>query len=134
MNLEIIYFAGFLDGEGSCIVRFMKDKRYLSGYQITHWINLTQKDKEILIKFQKIFGCGKLYFHKRDQLWHLDIWKRNEIIRVMKQLLPYLVVKKKKATRFLEVIQMMKRKKHLEPKGLEKIHLLWDPKTERNTR
>ena len=109
------------------IVRFRKDARYASGCQINTRLNITQKEKSVLEKFREIFGCGKFHFHKRDKLWYLDVWRIKEQTDVIKQILPYLIVKKEKAERFLEVLHVMSKKEHLSVEGVKRVRLLWEP-------
>ena len=40
------YVAGFFDGEGSCIIRKRKDKRYKKGFQILVKITIQIKIKK----------------------------------------------------------------------------------------
>jgi intein-encoded DNA endonuclease-like protein len=132
MKPEIIYFSGLFDGEGSVIVRFRKDNRYENGYQITPWVNLTQKNRDVVDKMVNVFKTGKIYYHKRDNLWHVNIYGINNLISFTEKILPYLIVKKKRCEVFLKVLELMKEKKHLTKNGLNNIMTLWDPETEDN--
>lgn len=66
------YVAGLFDGEGSCVVRKRRDKRYKKGYQVLIKVTLHNKNKKVLEKIQSNFG-GHIYFHKRDRIWYLKI-------------------------------------------------------------
>ena len=119
------YLSGFIDGEGSFIVRFKKDGRYVSKMQVEPHINITQKDKCILEKIQKDFEMGKMYYHKRDNIWHLNITKLNDLLKLMKTIKDRLYVKKNKAERFYKCLLAIKKKQHLTKEGVESIFNLW---------
>ena len=126
------YIAGFFDGEGSCIVRFKKDQRYGTGIQVSPWINITSSNRKVLELIRSKFNAGKIYFHKRDKLWHLNIYATDDLLKITSLLLKKTIIKKKKLGRFLKILKLMKNKEHLTPKGLEKIKMLWHPETEAN--
>ncbi len=132
METEIIYFAGLFDGEGSLIIRFKKDERYRSGYQVSPWVNITQRNREVLEKMIKIFKMGKIYYHKRDKLWHMNIYGLDNLINFTKHILPYLIIKKEKCQNFLKSLEIMKERKHLDSDGLKNLMTLWNPDTEAN--
>jgi len=120
------YTAGFFDGEGSIVVRFKKDKRYKSGIHILIKVNVTQKDRKVLEDIRSVFVCGHVYFHKRDKLWYLEIYRIREIEKFINAILPYSRVKK--------VLKIIKKKEHLSSDVLKKIKILWlGPETGANT-
>ena len=57
-KLDPDFVSGFIDGEGSFSVTFIKDKSYKSGWQIktSFSIGLHRKDLAILEKFKFFFG------------------------------------------------------------------------------
>jgi len=115
-------------------VRFRKDKRYKSGYQISLKINITQKNKKILEEIRNALGYGNIYFHRRDELWYLEIYKLNEIENFVKNIIPYSIIKREKLNKLLKIIEEVKKKKHLSQRGLKKIKMLWlGPETGANT-
>lgn len=59
-KLDPNFVSGFIDGEGSFSVTFIKDKSYKSGWQIktTFSIGLHKKDLALLEKFKNYFGVG----------------------------------------------------------------------------
>ena len=60
IKLNPDFVSGFIDGEGSFSVTFIKDKSYKSGWQIksSFSIGLHQKDLAILEKIKLFFGVG----------------------------------------------------------------------------
>ena len=126
--ISIEYITGFFDGEGSLILRFRDDKRYKTGVQITPHINITNSNKDVLDMIQSHYGFGKIYWHKRDCLWYLNIYKIDQLIEFTSSLIPYSIVKEKEKELgvFLNILKMMKVKKHLSSEGLLKIFNLWE--------
>ena len=59
-KLDPNFVSGFIDGEGSFSVTFIKDKSYKSGWQIktSFSIGLHKKDLALLEKFKIFFGVG----------------------------------------------------------------------------
>ncbi|MBI4174214.1 MAG: LAGLIDADG family homing endonuclease [Candidatus Aenigmarchaeota archaeon] len=133
MNLD--YLAGFFDGEGSFIVRFVPDKRYRNGFQIHVTINITQKNFEILKTIKNALKMGYISYHKRDNLWHYNIYKKQDVFQFLELIKGRVVVKREQLLRFEHCIKMVCNKEHLNAEGLKKIQMMWSvPKTARNTR
>ena len=125
------YLRGFIDGEGSFIITFRNDERYLTGVHIEPHFNITQKDKSILEKIRKEIGIGQIYYHKRDDLWHFNILKLKDLLSFVEIIKDGLYVKKDKAQRFYKCILLMKEKRHLTKDGVSIIFNLWTiPKTD----
>ena len=123
--ITLDYIAGIYDGEGSSIVRFRKDSRYRTGVQIDPHINITNTNKEVLELIKSYFGYGYIYWHKRDELWYYNIYKKDQLIDFTETLIPYTIIKRKELEIFLKIMKMMKQKEHLTLSGLEIIHNLW---------
>ena len=60
LKLDPDFVSGFIDGEGSFSVTFIRDKSYKSGWQIktSFSIGLHKKDLAILEKIKLFFGVG----------------------------------------------------------------------------
>jgi len=128
------YLAGFFDGEGSMIIRFKQDPRYQSGYQIKVNIDIAQKNLEILELIKSKLEMGKIYFNKKEGIWHYQIMKFDDLIKFASILKGRLFVKKKKLEKFESCLQIITKKKHLTSEGLESIRMTWlTPKTAANT-
>lgn len=80
----IAYLAGFFDGEGSITI----DKR-----NRTH-VRVSQNLREPLELFKEYYGGG---IYKDRAGFQLVITKRIDVLFCLKQLEPYLIVKKSKA-------------------------------------
>ena len=124
-KINLWYIAGFFDGEGSLAVRIRKDPRYKSGHQILLRINITQKSKDVLELIKKEYPAAKLYFHKRDKLWYLEIYQIEEVSRFCSALHGKVVVKATLLEKFLRVLEQMKKQKHKTRQGANEIKNLW---------
>ena len=132
MNEE--YLAGFFDGEGSLIIRFIPDKRYRSGFQVNININITQKNLEILEKIKQYLKMGYISYHKRDKLWHYNIYKKQDIMKFIELIRGRVFVKNKRLAHFEQCVKMTLDKKHLNYESVEKMKMMWlIPDTARNT-
>ena len=80
MTISLDYIAGILDGEGSIIIRFRRNNKYSTGVHIDPHINISNTNKEVLYLTQSYFGYGYMYWHKRDQLWHFNIYKISQLV------------------------------------------------------
>lgn len=101
ITCDIAWAAGFFDGEG-CIRnthwtnKVNRNTRY--GLQIT----ITQKHREPLDRFQRIFGCGKVYRHK-DGHFVFSMAKLEEVDFVLEKMWPFMCsVKRADANRAIE--------------------------------
>ena len=119
------YLAGFFDGEGSLILRIRKDPRYKSGFQIKPHIDITQKDPKVLRKIQKEMDMGKLYQNSSDGIWHLCVYKTDDIVNFLKIVDEHVIVKKDKVKRLLRCMRIFQNKEHLSSKGFAKLKMLW---------
>ena len=99
------YLAGFLDGDGSIYVRLKSNSTYKYDFQISPYIIFFQSTKEIE-NFKKVcalINCG--YIRKRnDGILEYTINRKDEIIKFLKLIKPYLVLKKKQANLMLKIL------------------------------
>lgn len=105
-DLEIAWFAGLFEGEGSFVFTSKKPKG----------ISICMTDEDIILKVQKIFG-GNVYLANRNNqkvhwkqayLWHLN---KNEALPIIKQILPYLGERRsQRGQEFLDISLEMQRK------------------------
>lgn len=127
------YLAGFFDGEGSIIIRFKKDERYRAGYQIEPKINISQKHKGVLKIIQRKLGYGKIYYHKRDKLWHYNVQRFKDIRSFVSLIRGRVIVKKDRLKRFESCLDTLS-KKHVTKNNIIQIMRFWNaPETEVNS-
>lgn len=98
------YIAGLFDGEGSAYSN--KRRSYFA---------IVNCNKEVLEKIQGFVGRGSIYVSKRN----LDKWKisykyvlsSNENVSfILKKIIPYLIIKKQRCEKIIEIIQQKKLK------------------------
>ena len=107
------YIAGFLDGDGSIYVRLKPNSTYKYGFQISPAIILFQSIKEIE-KFKKVcalINCG--YMRERnDGILEYTINRRDEIIKLLKLIRPYLILKKDQADLMIKILDQKNKVKN----------------------
>ena len=106
-NVTKGYLAGIVDGEGYIFIVFSKStQNYLCGVYIKN------TDKELLDLFAKYFG-GNVTFHKRSKPNHKDTYQwvcfGNKAAKLCKQILPYLIIKRKQAELLLKFSKTLKK-------------------------
>jgi hypothetical protein len=100
---EAAWMAGLFDGEGG-VYGYAAKGRYKA------WtFNLPNTYRPALERCQQIAGCGKIdrktpHRSNRKESWVYRISAREDIAAVLRQLLPYLVIKKESAEDFLKAV------------------------------
>lgn len=103
------YLAGFIDGEGYISVVTHKDSRTSRGFTIHPIISISGSDKEVLDELnrfvngnirtkQKQYGCKPVY--------DIQLQNLNGIKRLLKQVMPYLLIKSKQASLMKEFVEL----------------------------
>jgi len=111
-KIKCAYIAGFLDGDGSIYIRLKPNKDYHFSYQIAPNIVFYQSQKNLLFlqKIKDIIGAG--YLRKRnDGIAEYILGDVLSMSSLLKQITPYLILKKKQARLFLQIIQKKTRVK-----------------------
>ena len=139
------WIAGFVDGEGSFLVNIFRSPRAKNKWQIFPEFSVSQslKGKDLLVKLEKFFGCGHIYAHNArnikqerwDPLYKYCVRSRNElrkkIIPFFKKFPPKGISKRKDFEKFVSVVEMMNKEKHLTVKGMVKIAKIAEKMTHR---
>ena len=130
------YIIGLVDGEGSFTVyiRNPKDskpvKRRVKA-EPRFYVKLIEKDKKILYELKKFFGCGNVYFQRDKRKNHQNCYRyevasrkdiENIIIPFFREHQLKICSKKKDFRIFCKIVNLMKRGKHLENKGLQELY------------
>ena len=107
---DLIYLAGFLDGDGSILAQIVFDKTRKYDFRIRVTINFHQHKRRawFLIWIGKLLKIGKLNKRKTSN-WEYTIYGRNEIKDLLIILLPYLKIKRPIAKIILEIINLMEK-------------------------
>lgn len=122
------YLVGFVEGEGCFYVGLSKRKDLPTGWQVIAEFKVSQnpKGRKILEVLRERIGCGSIkrndLKNKKDKTWILIVRKQKDLIE---KVIPYfegkLLVKKKEFEKFKNVLELMKKREHLKPKGIRKI-------------
>jgi intein-encoded DNA endonuclease-like protein len=57
---DAYYIVGFVDGEGSFNISFIKRSDYKYNIKVSPSFNISQKDRKILEWIKNIFNCGTI--------------------------------------------------------------------------
>ena len=105
-ELEKAYVAGFLDGDGSIHVRIKPNHDYRFRFQIAPNIVFYQSQKEMhhLQWLNRLLGAG--YVRRRnDGIAELVIGDEKGLVKIIKDLLPYLKLKQRQAKLMFDILQ-----------------------------
>ena len=123
--LDPWFITGFVDGEGSFIIRVRKTPKYRVGFLVEAYfsIALHKKDLKILQDIKAYFGVGKIRNEVNDKV-KFRVESLKEIVNVIiPHFEKYSLITQKLADYLLlkDVVNMMINKEHLTKKGLNKI-------------
>lgn len=120
------YFAGLLDGEGSIFVQIVHKKTFtlLFGLQLTLTYTQESKRKHYLLIFQKEIGKDIAFLRDRkDGQYELAIYGWKNAVWFLKQIQPYLVLKRRQAALVLQIAERSSSVKNCPIKFLESCEL-----------
>jgi hypothetical protein len=98
MDNNVAWAAGFFEGEGCFFLRRYQTKQ---GVKLAADASLNTTDKDVLERFHRVVGRGKIYVHrdadkpkKQGEIWKKSSWQwrcgSDDAIEVAKLLLPFL--------------------------------------------
>lgn len=130
------YIIGLIDGEGSFTVYIRNPDERKKIIRRTKaeprfCIKLIEKDKNILYKLKKFFGCGNIYFQKDKRYNHQNCYRyevtnrsdlENIIIPFFCKYKLRLESKKKDFKIFCELVKRIKKGEHLTKLGLKNLY------------
>lgn len=125
------WVLGFVDGEGCFHVSVSKNNNTSLGYQVTLEFTISQhiRDKELIAKLIKFFGCGYVvqttFNHLQYRIRNKNNLKTN--LYPFFETYPLLTVKSLDYLDFKLVHSMLESKLHLTPKGLDEIRTIQAP-------
>jgi LAGLIDADG endonuclease len=123
-NVNPNWITGFVEGEGSFFITTTKSKTYKTGYQIRLDFSIIQhiRDKILMESFVNYFSTGGTYEDKECVKYlaskFLDI--QGKIIPFF-QKYPLQGYKLSNFDKFCKVAELIEKKAHLTPEGIEKI-------------
>jgi len=129
------YVIGLVDGEGSftVYVRNPDDTKSVARRvraEPRFYLKLIEKDKDILYKLNKFFGCGNVYFQKDTRKNHQNCYRyevanrkdlEEKIIPFFKKNSLRLWSKRKDFKIFCDIVRRIKNKEHLSEVGLRNL-------------
>ena len=110
------YVAGFLDGDGSIILRIKPRPDYRYGFQIRATISFFQsaQGKEVLQWLHEHLGAGRLR-QRNDGLWEYNIEGVDPVLEVLLQVRPYVVAKRAQVEEAIALLQEMQQAEEVSP-------------------
>ena len=104
---QLAYLAGFIDGDGSIYVRLKPNDSYRYGFQIAPYIILFQsaKDEKNFIKICNLLNNGYLR-RRKDGILEYTIGRKEEILDLIRQIRPYLILKRRQADLLEKILQV----------------------------
>ncbi len=106
-NNDIIYLAGFLDGDGSIIAQFVFRKDYKFKFQIRLTLQFSQLKKRrwFLEYIKDLFQKG--YIRDRGIMSDYVLVEPSSVYHLLSLLQPYLKLKQKQANLVLQIIEQL---------------------------
>lgn len=132
------YVVGLVDGEGSFTVYVRNITATTNSFRKRRvriepkfYVKLVETDKQILYEMKEFFGCGNVYFQKDSRKNHKNCYRyevsnRNDLIKIIipffKRNLLMFPSKTKDFKIFCQIMEGIKRGKHLNDKGLMSLY------------
>lgn len=127
LTLKDGWICGFTDAEGCFNVSITSNLRYSLGQVIKMRYLLDQKDRDILLTIQNLFGFGKVTIRpKTNGVYRYTVTgfkSINGVIIYFKEF-PLLTKKGRSFNKWLEIHDIVSDKLHLSEKGLIKVRAL----------
>ena len=97
------YLAGFLDADGAIMATIEKHSEKRFGYRIRVVVKITQKERTILDWFLSEFQIGRVVINRTTFDWIVK--DQNACYVFLRQISPYLQVKKQQAQSAIEILE-----------------------------
>jgi hypothetical protein len=132
-NEELAYLAGIFDGEGSFYFNLHKwtpERPYSQGRYYSWGAEIANNDKNLLEWIKSRFG-GNLMVLKRHganvQIPYRLMFRKSEFLSLLPKIMPYLIVKKRRAELLLEFASSRKKN----PRNTKNGQLIPNPYSKR---
>jgi hypothetical protein len=122
---DLLYIAGFLDGDGSIMAQLVDRKDYRLKFQIRFTIQFTQhlKRRVFLEKLKNIIGIGYISNRKTNVCYYI-ITETKNVYMFLKTIQPFLRIKQKQANLVLTIIEQLPLTKHSPDKFIQLAHMV----------
>lgn len=104
---KLAFLAGIIDGDGSISINIIRRDDW-DGYSFQPNISIGMTSRKLCKWVQQHFG-GNLYGYKpdiRQKVFHIRIYGKQSVTRILTDLLPYLLIKKQAAQTVLEYMAL----------------------------
>lgn len=125
------WLVGFTDGEGCFSISIIKNSTTTLGYQVFPEFVITQGEKSIaaLTEIQEYFKCGKLYINRRKDNHKENLYRYcvRSVEDLTNTIIPFFqkyqlhTEKKKDFELFVQAIDLIAAKQHLNSRGFKKV-------------
>jgi hypothetical protein len=118
------YIVGFVDGEGSFNISFIKRNDYKYNIKISPSFNISQKDREILEWIKSVFNCGTIR-DRGDGVFYYEVQSIKSLKEIIIPFFNKYHLRTKKHTTFKifsEIVNLIDKGKHLEKEGILEIY------------
>lgn len=107
---KLAYIAGFLEGDGCLLAQIVKSVSYRYGFTVRLSVVFYQKkDKHwFFLWLREQLGVGTIRF-RNDHMMEYSVVGKVLVRDLLKSLLPYLVLKKRLAILFFEIIEVLEK-------------------------
>jgi hypothetical protein len=104
---DLLYLAGLIDGDGSIVAQMVRRSDYVYRFQIRFTIQITQlkKRRHHLVHIKEIIGYG--YIRDRGDISDYILTETRCVYSFLKQLAPFLRMKRKQANLLLRMIEQL---------------------------
>ncbi len=118
------YIAGFVDGEGSFMLKFRPRPDFSTGWKVSLTFNVSQKDEVILALIKRHIGCGTM-FQKGGGVWMYEV---NNLHALRDHVVPFFRrfgflsgKKKRDFATFRKMLEMFLEGDHKAPEGIREL-------------
>jgi len=106
---ELGWISALIDGEGH--IMLMKQPSRTNSFSAS--VGITNTSKELLEKVRDTLGVGSIIYNKysgeykayRD-LFRIELFGRRDILALLEQIMPYLIIKRKQATLLIDYCKL----------------------------
>lgn len=120
---DLLYLAGLIDGDGSIVAQIVRRSDYVYQFQIRLTVQISQlkKRRHHLEDIRKILGYGIV--RDRGDISDYVLAETRNVYQFLKQLSPFLRIKKKQANLVIKIIEQLPSSKNSPILFIELCHL-----------